>query len=67
MLIGIGTDILKISNIEKIVSDISDPFIQKRNFCLLKADRYQNTVLQQDLQEKKLFLKHYQQTVISFC
>ena len=29
MLIGIGTDILKISNIEKIVSDISDPFIQK--------------------------------------
>ena len=42
MLIGIGTDILKISNIEKIVSDISDPFIQKtytKNELLLIKSR----------------------------
>jgi holo-[acyl-carrier protein] synthase len=42
MLIGVGTDILKISNIEKLVSDISDPFIQKtytKNELLLIKSR----------------------------
>jgi len=29
MIYGIGTDILKISTIEKVVSDMSDPFILK--------------------------------------
>lgn len=37
MIIGIGTDILKISNIEHAVSDLSDPFIQK-TFTLRELD-----------------------------
>ncbi|EGD48107.1 holo-acyl-carrier-protein synthase [Ruminiclostridium papyrosolvens DSM 2782] len=37
MIIGIGTDILKISNIEHAVSDLSDPFI-KKTFTLRELD-----------------------------
>lgn len=37
MIIGIGTDILKISNIEHAVSDLSDAFI-KKTFTLRELD-----------------------------
>lgn len=37
MIVGIGTDILKISNIENAVSDLSDPFVQ-RTFTLRELD-----------------------------